>query len=264
MSEMIRVQVDCRGRNARVEVLGDGPDVLFVGTAAPMMWSRPGARALAANGYTVTNFDYGSHSADPQPRSALDQVADVVDVMDAVGIDRAVVVGLSRGAMTAFGLTAHHADRVSDLILAFPVAGFADTIGLHRPDPQPEPGEDEEAFMRRFLGTVFSEGFLASNLDDAIALATASPGDVVRVERSDEDPLPDGMAVDCATLIIEGGADEVVSSLHPARYLEAIPQAEHVVIPDGSHGWLMEQPERFAGIVAGFLSPDRGEARQSG
>lgn len=259
---MRRVQVDCRGREAQVEVVGEGPDVVFVGTAAPMMWSRSAARALAGHGYTVTNFDYGSASDDPESRSALDQVADVVAVMDAVSIDAGVLVGLSRGAITAFGAAGRHPDRVTGLVLAFPVAGFADTIHVHQPVPEPEPGEDDEAFMLRSLASVFSDGFLSSNLDDAILLATSPPGEVVRVERSEEDPFPEGMAVGCGTLIIEGGADEVVSPVHPARYLREISGAEHVVVPDGSHGWLMEQPGEFARIVAAFLSSGRAGPRR--
>jgi hypothetical protein len=33
---------------------------------------------------------------------------------------------------------------------------------------------ERDAFMRRFLGTVFSDEFLSSRLDDAVSLATMS------------------------------------------------------------------------------------------
>lgn len=261
---MRAVQVDCRGRRAQVEVVGDGPDVVFVGAASAMMWSRAAARTLAEHGYTVTNFDYGSGCSDPEMRSALDQVADVVSVMDVLGIDNGGLVGLSRGAVTAFAVAATQPVRVSSLVLALPVAGFSDTIGVYHSDPEPEVGEDDEAFMHRLLARVFSKEYLATNGDDAMALAMASSGEVARLERSEEEPFPDGMAVDCPTLVVEGGADLVVSSEHPARYLEAIPDAQHLVVPGGSHGWLMEQPGEFARIVAGFFSSVRAGSPRSG
>jgi pimeloyl-ACP methyl ester carboxylesterase len=254
MSKMGTVQVDCRGRRAQVEIVGSGLDVVFVGTAAPMMWSRAAAGALAGHGYTVTNFDYGSDCSDPEQRSALDQVADVVAVMDSLDIDRGAVVGLSRGAVTAFGVAATQPDRVSSLVLAMPVAGFSDTIGVHRADPEPEPGEDDVAFMRRFLARVFSEEYLSTNMEHATALTMSMPGEVSRLERDEEEPFPEDMDVGCPTLIIEGGADLVVSPEHPARYLKALPKAEHILVPGASHGWLMEQPGEFARLVAAFLS----------
>lgn len=237
-----------------MEVAGDGPAVVFSGAAAPMMWSRAAAGALAEHGYRVVNFDYGSESDDPVSRSALDQVRDVLDVLDGLEIGSASVVGLSRGAMTTFAMAAEQPERVSCLVLAFPVAGFSDTIGIYQPDPEPEPGEDQADFLKRYLGKVFSQEFLASRLDEAVTLATSPPGEVVRLDRSLEDRFPESMSVACPTLVVEGGADEVVPSEHPARYVRAVPSAEHVVLPGAFHGWLMEEPDEFARIVGGFLS----------
>lgn len=264
MSGTTRSKVDCRGRSARVEVIGEGSDVVFSGEAAPLMWSRPAAAALAEQGYRVVNFDYGSESDNPVARSALDQVQDVVDVMDALEIQAAPLVGLSRGAMTAFGAAAEYPDRVSSLVLAFPVAGFADTLGFYQPDPEPEPGEDPEAFMRRLLGRLFSEEFLSTRFADAVTLATMAPGEVVRLDRSEEDPFPEDMAVGCDTLVIEGGADQIVTAEHPARYLKALPTAEHHFVPGASHGWLMERPVEFSSILADFFRRRRGEPRRVG
>lgn len=80
-----------------------GTDVLIVGSAVPMAWPRPTALALAAMGYRVTNFDYGEAEdpASSQARTCIDQIEDVLDVMDALGIERASTIGLSRGAIAS-------------------------------------------------------------------------------------------------------------------------------------------------------------------
>lgn len=251
---MNREQVLCRDKVAEVEIVGSGPDVVIVGTAVPMMWAREAAVLLAERGYRVVNFDYGSGADEPEPRTALDQVPDVLDVMDVLGVESASLVGLSRGAMTAFGVAAGYPERVEELVLAFPVSGREDTMMLVDPDPEPNAGESEESFMRRMLGTFFSEQYLETNLDDAVRLVTTPPGSVARVERSEEEVFSDEMSVSHRTLVIEGGADMIVKPEHPARYVEEIEDTEHVLIPGASHGWLMEQPEAFAQIVGDFLS----------
>lgn len=246
--------VDCNGCTAEVEISGEGRDVIFVGTAVPMAWTRDSARALADKGFRVTNFDYGSSAEETVFRTALDQVDDVLSVMDAVGVESAALVGLSRGAMTAFGLAATHRDRVDEVILAFPVAGFEDTMLVVDPDPEPEEGESQAEFMRRALRTMFSDEYLTTDLDRAVSLVTTPPGSAARVDRFEEDPFPEGMDISARTLVIEGGRDQIVKPEHPKRYLQAIEGAEHVLVEDAEHGWLMESPDEFARIVARFLS----------
>lgn len=73
---------------AQVEVVGAGAELVFVGAAAPMLWTRPAALALARAGFRVTNFDYGSRAEEPLPRTALDQSLDVAAVMAATGVHR--------------------------------------------------------------------------------------------------------------------------------------------------------------------------------
>ena len=254
MSNLEIHQVDCRGREAVVEVGGQGPDVLFVGTAAPLAWTREAAEALIRRGFRVTNFDYGTDHPSPEYRSAVAQVDDVTAVMDAMGIVSPVVVGFSRGGITAYALAARRPDRISALVLVMPVAPFADTINIAEPPPEQRPGESDEDFMRRSLLDVFSDEFLTGRYEAAVSLAMTGPGSVARLERHEEETIPDSEVVGCRVLVIEGGGDRIVTADHPRRYIEAISDAVHVVIPDASHGWAMEQPEELARLISEFAS----------
>lgn len=248
-----RFQVDCRGMPARAEVAGRGPALVMVGAAVSMAWTRPYCATVAELGYRVLNFDYqvpDGWVGEPEPRSSLDQVEDVIMVMVAAGFARAHVVGISRGAITAFGLAARRPELVETLTLACPVAGFADTIYKELQIP---PGEDGADRMTVVLQTVFSSEFLGTNLEEAKALLRAPSGTVVRLERSEEDPFADGDQVVAPTLVLEAGADQVVQAEHPARYLAAIPNSKHVRIEAASHVWPTEQPAKFARIVADFV-----------
>lgn len=244
--------IACSGRDAVVEVVGSGRDVVLVGAAAPMAWTRPTVRALAGLGYRVVHFDYGSGHPDPEPRTAIRQIDDVEAVMDALQLRRATVVGVSRGGITAFGLANARPERVTSLALVFAVAAFPDTLMVGNPDLRPEPGENDDHFMRRSLKSVFSEDFLERDLETAVSLVTTPPGAVARVERDQEPTFGVDATVTCPTLVIEGGADEVVTTEHAQRYIRAMPGAKHVRIPDAPHGWPMERPDLLAGLIADF------------
>jgi pimeloyl-ACP methyl ester carboxylesterase len=183
-------------------------------------------------------------------------VDDVISVMDGTGITRAHVVGLSRGAITAFGLASRFPERTRKLVLAFPVAGFADTIGI---EGETGCGGDEEgleglALLDRALDTTFSAEFLGVNRQACRNLFLSPPGTAVRVERPEEATLGPNETVTTATLIVSGGRDQVVAPEHPTRLKVAIPGAETFEFPEAMHGFVMEQPESFADVVVPFLN----------
>ncbi len=96
---------------------GDGPAVLLVhaGVTDRRSWD-PLIDALGA-GYRTIAYDqrgYGETTYRPEEHSA---VADAIAVLDAEGIERAVVVGASNGGRRALHLTLEHPDRVRGLVL---------------------------------------------------------------------------------------------------------------------------------------------------
>lgn len=225
-----------------------------------MAWTRPASLAIADRGFRVVNFDYGPPphwTREPQPRTCITQIDDVLEVMGATGVERAHVVGLSRGAITAHGLAARHPARVLSLVLGFPVAGFTDTISIEFPeDSDREEPEDQMEALDRALDDVFSAEFLASRRQDARDLFMSPPGTVVRVERGDEDLLADDETVAAPALVITGGKDRVVTPHHPRRLLQALPGADHYEFPGAMHGFVMEDPEALADVVVPFINRD--------
>ena len=257
MSSIETSVVDCGGRPARVEVAGEGRDIAIVGSAVPMAWTRPLALSLAELGYRTINFDYsppGSIFEDSVARTCVEQVADVRSVLAAVGSSAPVLIGMSRGAVTAFAMASRYPDEVGAVVLGFPVAGFGDVLYVEA-NEEDDPGNlTPEQMLDVFLGTTFSVEFLSTNRQDAVDLVTSPPGSVVRVARDEETPVGDDETVSVPTLIVEGGADQVVLPVHPARLRGVIPHAEYHLFPDASHGFIMEQPSEFASVVAEFLA----------
>jgi pimeloyl-ACP methyl ester carboxylesterase len=247
-----RFTIDCRGVSANVEVFGEGPVVAMIGTAVAMDWTRPLCRSIARRGYTVVNFDY-QQDADskrvPEPRTALDQVDDAADVLTASGFDHAHVVGVSLGAITAYGLAARVPDLVQTLTLVCPVAGFQDTIRSQSAPPDDCTHSDP---MMPFLRWGFSDEYLESHLDHAKALAQMPDGAAVRPGRIAETPFGPDDRTEVPTLIIESGQDRMIGSEHPARYLQEMPFAHHKVLEGASHAWFHEHPAVVADVIAEF------------
>lgn len=116
------------------DCFGDGPPLLFAhGLAATRGISRQQLAPLADR-YRVIVFDQRGHGqstpmTDPAGYDPAAMARDIAAVMDAVGVERAIVGGESMGAATALLFALAQPERVERLLLTAPA--FDDT-----PNPQ--------------------------------------------------------------------------------------------------------------------------------
>jgi pimeloyl-ACP methyl ester carboxylesterase len=104
--------VDVNGARLWVEEQGEGPAVLFVhgGLGDSRLWA-PVAGALASD-FRAVRYDLRFWGRSESPGMYFSSIADLVGVLDAVGIERAALVGLSLGGGLALDVTLAHPDRV--------------------------------------------------------------------------------------------------------------------------------------------------------
>ncbi len=246
---------DCSGVPAHVEVIGSGPVVLMVGSAIPKTWTRPLCLKIAEHGFTTVNFDYEmpeGWTRAPEPRTSVAQSEDAAHVLAAAGYDSAHVFGISRGGMTAFGVATRYPHLTDSLTLVCPVAGFTDML---LPEPSPPSTNADADPVLTILRMGFSDSYLETHLEHARNLVLTPEGAVSRVERADETLFAANDTTQAPSLVVEFGADQMVRSANPARYLAAIPEARHVVIEGAGHGWFHERPADVAEIFAEFIAP---------
>jgi 3-oxoadipate enol-lactonase len=98
----------------------DAPAVLMLGSigSSLSMWD-PQVPGLST-AYRVVRADTRGHGASPVPPAPYeldDLVDDAIAVLDDLGVERAHVVGLSLGAMTAMRLAARDPERVQRLVV---------------------------------------------------------------------------------------------------------------------------------------------------
>ena len=114
-----------------------------------MAWARPlvtrGVRVIATSrfGYLRT-----PRPADASPEAQADAH---ICLLDALGITRAAVMGVSAGGPSAMQTAVRHPDRVIALVLVVPIAYKPGTVA----DSAPPVSDDKDALLLRLLGSDF-------------------------------------------------------------------------------------------------------------
>src|SRR5579875_2865712 len=109
-----------------VEVQGEGlPVVLLHGLTATRRYVVMGSRLLERSGHRVITYDARGHGRSspaerPDAYEYRDLVGDLEAVMDALGVERAVLAGASMGAHTALALALRAPQRVAALVVITP------------------------------------------------------------------------------------------------------------------------------------------------
>ena len=211
--------------------------------------------------FRVLRMDMRGHGQSDSPPGdyTLDQLAaDAVCVLDAAGVDKAAICGLSLGGMTAMTLALNAPARVSSLILACTSAQMDREIWNTRIETVRSQGM--AAIVDAVIARFFSEEFRRDHASEVQTIRD----DFLRLD-------PEGYAGCCAairdmalldsisriaapTLVIAGSKDVATPfEGHGSEILKRIPGAQLKMMP-AAHIAPVEMPEAFAAIVAAFLS----------
>jgi pimeloyl-ACP methyl ester carboxylesterase len=105
---------------------GEGAPVLLLhGLTATRRYVVMGSKLLERSGHRVVAYDARGHGAsspapDPGAYGYAELAADAVAVLDALGIERAVLAGASMGAHTLLRLALERPERVAGLVVITP------------------------------------------------------------------------------------------------------------------------------------------------
>jgi pimeloyl-ACP methyl ester carboxylesterase len=173
--------------------------------------------------------------------------------MDAQRIPHAIVGGNSLGGHVALELALAYPDRVSGLILTGS-SGLLErsfTRGVpHRPNSDWVREKMQEVFYDPTLVTTeWVEAVLrvVSARHSALRLLQAARASK---HRSVEDCLP---TIDIPTCLIWGEDDRITPPEVGRRFHALIPESDLFLVPRCGHAPMLEQPEAFNAILAGWL-----------
>ncbi len=193
---------------------------------------------------------------------------DTLALLDALGVTRAHIAGLSMGAMIAQEIALNYPERVRTLQLHATLAridSFVQAVGqslLHA-----RAAFSREEFVRTLLPWLLSPQTYAEHpeLIELIVqrlVESPHPATLPGFTRQAEacwahDTLERLGQIRCPTLITVG-ADDIFVPLRFSRVLqERIPGAELLVIEGGGHGYLWEQADVFNAACLAFLRKHR-------
>jgi pimeloyl-ACP methyl ester carboxylesterase len=204
------------------------------------------ARGHGDAGKPVSGYD--------QPRMA----ADVIAVMDELGIERAIVAGHSMGSWTARRVAATYPDRVLGAVLAGTFASFHDNPGIHGLQDEFRTLADpiDPGYARAWQDSTMSRPVPETFMEMIVEETQKPPARVWRAALQgliDDRPEPVG-TITAPTLLCYGERDAFVPRTDQDELLARIPGAELRIYEGGGHALHWERPERFAADLVEFAA----------
>lgn len=214
--------------------------------------------------------------ADPARIAVADHVDDMLALMDARGVDRALVVCWSIGVNVAFELAERHPDRVAGLLAVAGVPGgtfgamfgplrrgsrlrHAASVGVTRGLRLAGPALDRVSaavpLNRRTAWAIAHSGFMLPAARPERLIPTLEEFRrhdfrwyfTLALAMAEHEPM-DVSFVRCPTTLVAGRYDIITSRHAMERTAERIPHARLVVL-DGSHFLPLERPDEITALL---------------
>ncbi|MYY01052.1 MULTISPECIES: alpha/beta fold hydrolase [unclassified Streptomyces] len=241
----------------------DAPALLLIHGSASSARSWDALVPLLAGAHHVVRIDLLGHGRSAKPDDGRytipDQARRAGEVLDRLGVGRAVVVGHSSGGVAATALAEQRPELVSGLVLINTGPGLGAFIaqGSGAAGPSQWPPSDEQ--LRQFAGTGFSRpGYRVPDalLDEVRAMTFHTFTATMAGTRAylEQRALPDRLAVLGVPLLVLFGADDRRWRSSSAADYRVVPGAEVELLPGLGHSPILEDPPRVAAPLLAFAA----------
>jgi pimeloyl-ACP methyl ester carboxylesterase len=280
--------VERNGGRIAYEVYGSGdPPILFV-PPWQIVHSRVWKVQIPdfARRHQVVAWDNRGNGgsdrpSDPAVHTTLERTANLEAVMDAVGVDAAVLVGVSSSSGPMIVFAAQHPERVLGLVFICPSAHVGDPgrskfIRFEEELPNDDGWAKENIhFWRRdfrtyleyFFGQAFPEAHSTKQIDDGIDWGLdTDPETLAATKRAPQSVDIATFTSMCAAirapaLVIQGTVDRITHVTQGAGIAAAIPTARLELIAGGGHLVHTRDPVRVNLLIREFVASLPGSGR---
>jgi pimeloyl-ACP methyl ester carboxylesterase len=253
--------VERNGVRTYFEVYGQGePTILFAPTWA-IVTSRVWKAQIPyfARKHRVVTPDPRGNGRSDRPSNAVayaehEFAMDLIAVMDAAEVERAVVVSISMGAQRALIATAECPERIAGLVFIGPAIPMGERLPERSVDFNVEDAPDEgwarynrhswrrdyRGFLEFFFDRCFTEPHSTKQIEDAVGWGSETDPETL-ILTEDPPELDEGATralcqrVRCPTLVIQGLGDAVTGAGRGVALADAIADARLVTIEGGGH-----------------------------
>ena len=263
--------VDAGGIKTNYLEVGDGPPVVLVHGSGPGVTAYANWRLTMpglAPHFRVLAPDMAGFGFSDKPGGVADLAAwvgQIIGFLDALGIERASVVGNSFGGSIGIRLATDHPDRVDRLVLmgatgiSFPITEGLDQVWGYQPSfENMRRILDYFAYSRELVNDELAEvryrAALAPGVQEAFSALFPAPRQ--RWVEAITTPKEKIKAIPHETLIIHGREDKVIPLDNAYRLLGLIERSELHVFGRCGHWSQIEWAADFNALLVRFLGRD--------
>jgi 3-oxoadipate enol-lactonase len=250
------------------ELAGSGERLLSISGTGGDLRQKPGlADGQVGQTFEVLSYDQrglGQSSVPPWPYAMSDFADDAAALLDAVGWEDCLVLGISFGGMVAQEVAIRHPERVRRLVLACTSAGGAG--GSSYPLQELVDLSPEKASARRveLLDTRWDEAWRKEHPEMVALFADRMPSGAGEpaaqgltnqlAARAEHDTSGRLGTIACPTMVCGGRFDGIAPPANSTFLASAIPGAQLEMF-EGGHAFFMQDATALPAIIA-FLSAD--------
>jgi pimeloyl-ACP methyl ester carboxylesterase len=259
--------VDRGSHTIHYEVRGkeDAPPVLLVmGLGMPgRAWGTlPEMLAERYRVITLDNLGTGNSTLPTRHIRVSDMADDAAAVMDAAGVRKAAVFGVSMGGMITIELVLRHPEKVSALVLGCTHGGYLTskkpslrvTTDLFRGTMQ------KKMDLARTATFLVSEEFYRANpevLHEWLRSAGRPSARTILTQVlaiASYEATSRLASINVPTLVISGDADKLVPSVNSRRLADRITGAKLCMLPGVGHAFRLEAEAKSYEVISSFLT----------
>jgi 3-oxoadipate enol-lactonase len=239
----------------------DAPPLLLLNSLGSDLSMWDGQIGVLSQRFRVIRCDTRGHGRSPVPPGPYtvdDLGADVLALLDSLGVERAHVAGVSLGGLLGLWLATHAATRVDSLALVCTAANF----------PTPQTWAERarlvraggaEAVADAVVARWFTADFAArepARVAAARAMIAATPAEGYAAcceVLAAADMRPFLGAVRAPTIVVSGAEDPASPPERGEELAALIRGASFVEVPDAAHLAPLERPAAVTGLLTLFL-----------
>lgn len=240
---------------------GDGPDLPIVflhGVGSDKSVWRPQLTHFSRNRRTVA-FDYpGYGESDPRPCATRDDFANsILAAMEALGIGRAHVCGLSLGGVVAIAMHTTAPERCASLILADSFAVHPGREGIYQRSVEASRAIGMRALAEARVDMLLGSAATPELRTEVVETMAAIDPEAYRIGAEAvwlADQRDRVAAIRVPTLVLVGDEDRITPPALSQELAALIPGARLKTIDGAGHLANAEQPAAFNAAIDLFLS----------
>jgi non-heme chloroperoxidase len=238
----------------------DGQAVLMLHGYADSWFSYSRILPLLPAGLRAIVPDQRGHGESDRPAHGYapdDFAEDAIQLLDALGIGRAVVIGHSMGSFIARTIAVKAPERVERLVLigsATTARNEATRQLLEEVETLADPVGDD--FVRAFQSSTIHRPVPAAFFEQIVTESLKVPARVWKAALTDllaADLTADFARIRCPVLILGGDRDGVFTRAEQEHLATCIPSATLKISPDIGHDPQWEAPDEVAFDLLAFL-----------